>query len=53
MIQAVNASDKYASQLFRWDKENQTISLPHGAYIWFAKLGDDGFFTIIDSKPKP
>ena len=53
MIQVVKATDKFESQLFQWDVERQVLSLPHGKDIWFAKLGDDGKFRVIESKPKP
>jgi hypothetical protein len=52
MVQAVKATDKFASQLFQWDAERRVISLPHGKDIWFVQLGDDGRFTVIESKPK-
>ena len=53
MLQAVKATDKFESQLFQWDVERQVLSLPHGKEIWFAQLGDDGRFKVIESKPKP
>ena len=53
MIQAVKATDKFGSQLFQWDAERQVISLPHGKDIWFAELGKDGMFRVLDSQPKP
>lgn len=53
MVQLVNATDKFESQLFQWDMERQVISLSHGKDIWFAQLGRDGKFTVIESKPKP
>jgi hypothetical protein len=53
VIQSVKASDMFESQLFQWDTERRIISLPHGKDIWFAKLGDDGKFTILESQPKP
>jgi hypothetical protein len=52
MVQAVKATDKFASQLFQWDAERRIISLPHGKDIWFAQLGKNGQFTVIESKPK-
>ena len=52
MTQAVKATDQFKSQLFLWDTERRIISLPHGKDIWFAQLGDDGRFIIIESKPK-
>ncbi len=52
MVQAVKATDKFASQLFQWDAERQVLSLPHGKDIWFVQLGKDGQFTVIESKPK-
>lgn len=53
MVQLVKATDKFESQLFQWDIERQVISLSHGKDIWFAQLGRDGKFTVIESKPKP
>lgn len=53
MIQAVKATDKFGSQLFQWDTERQILSIPHGKEIWFVKLGEDGKFEVIESKPKP
>lgn len=53
MLQAVKATDKFQSQLFQWDMKERIISLPHGKDIWFARLGEDGKFKIIDCKPKP
>jgi hypothetical protein len=52
MIQTVKATDTFTSQLFQWDAERRIISLSHGKDIWFAQLGDDGQFTVIESKPK-
>lgn len=52
MVQAVKATDEYGSQLFQWDAAEKIISLPHGKEIWFARLGEDGRFEIIDHKPK-
>ena len=53
MNQTVRATDQFESQLFQWDMERQIISLPHGKEIWFARLGEDGKFTLIKSEPKP
>jgi hypothetical protein len=53
MVQSVKATDKFESQLFQWDMEHRIISLPHGKDIWFAELGEDGKFKILESKPKP
>lgn len=52
MVQAVKATDKFESQLFQWDMEQQIISLPHGKEIWFAKLCENGQFRVIKSTPK-
>lgn len=53
MVQLVNATDKFESQLFQWDMERQIISLPHGKEIWFAKLCENGQFKVFKSTPKP
>ena len=53
MVQSVRALDRHASQLFQWDADNRIVSLPHGKEIWFARLGEDGKFIVVESKPKP
>lgn len=53
MVQSVKATDRFESQLFQWDVERRIISLPHGKDIWFAELGEDGKFKVIECKPKP
>lgn len=53
MVQTIKATDKFGSQLFQWDIENQIISLPHGKEIWFVQLNEHGKFRVIESKPKP
>jgi len=52
MIQAIRASDKFESQLFQWDVKRKILSLPHGKEIWYVQLGEDGKFTVIESKSK-
>lgn len=53
MVQSVKATDRFESQLFQWDMERRVISLPHGKDIWFAELGKDGKFRVLECKPKP
>ena len=53
MVQLVKATDRFESQLFQWDVERRIISLPHAKDIWFAELGEDGKFKVIECKPKP
>ena len=53
MVQSVKATDRFESQLFKWDMEHRIISLPHGKDIWYAELGDDGKFRVLECKPKP
>lgn len=52
MVQAVKATDAYESQLFQWNSKERIISLPHGKDIWFARLDENGYFVVIDHKPK-
>lgn len=53
MVQVVKATDKYESQLFQWDVEQQIISLPHGKEIWFVQLCESGEFRVVECVPKP
>ena len=53
MVQSVKATDKFGSQLFQWDVERRVISLPHGKKIWFAELGNDDKFRVLENQPKP
>lgn len=53
MVQTVRANDEYASPMFRWDKANKILSMPHEKDIWFYGLDENNDFICLRKEPKP
>jgi hypothetical protein len=52
MVQKVLAPDEFGNQVFRWDKQHNTLSLVHSGAVLFYELGDDNEFHYIKSEAK-
>jgi len=52
MIQKVIAPDQFGNQVFRWDKQRNTISIVHDRQVLFYKLANDNEFHFLKSEAK-
>jgi hypothetical protein len=52
MVQKVTAPDAFGNQAFRWDNQQNVISVVHDGNVLFYKLSDDNEFHFIRSEAK-